>query len=156
MKTNLNFKVDSPTKHGRIYPRNLLENEFQRKIEKNKLLISKESDVCLKNIIGVVKDSSIFEDGSIKIEYDLLSQFKDLEKLELLLTINGIGDMVKEGNFYKVTELEINNLFFTPAVPKFIECEKCKNDFTLCKNFKDEECERKKLIKNNYLKIIYS
>ena len=55
-----------------------------------------------------------------------------------------------------VTELEITNLFFPPAMLKFIKCEKCKNDFSLCDNFNNAECERKKLIKNNYLKIIYS
>jgi hypothetical protein len=44
MKTNLNFKIDTPPKNGRIYPRNLLEGELKRKIEKNNLLISKESE----------------------------------------------------------------------------------------------------------------
>ena len=156
MKTNLNFKVDTPTKNDRIYPRNLLENELKRKIENNNLLISKESESYLHNAIGVVNDSSIFEDGSIEIEYDLLSNFKDLEKLELLLTTNGIGNVVNEGAVDIVTELEISNLFFPPALLKFIKCEKCKNDFSLCDNFNNAECERKKLIKNNYLKIIYS
>jgi hypothetical protein len=156
MKTNLNFKVDTPTKNGRIYPRNLLEGELKRKIEKNNLLISKESESYLHNAIGVVKDSSILEDGSIKIEYDLLSQFKDLEKLELLLTTNGIGNVVREGAIDIVTELEISNLFFLPALQKFIKCEKCKNDFSLCENLNNAECKRKKLIKKNYLKIIYS
>jgi hypothetical protein len=28
MQTNLNFKVDTPTKNVRIYPRNLLETEL--------------------------------------------------------------------------------------------------------------------------------
>ena len=156
MKTNLNFKVDTPTKNRRIYPRNLLEGELKRKIEKNNLLISKESESCLHNAIGIAKDSSILEDGSIEIEYDLLSKFKDLEKLELLLTTNGIGNGVREGNIYMVTELEITNLFFPPAMLKFIKCEKCKNDFSLCENLNDAECERKKLIKKNYLKIVYS
>jgi hypothetical protein len=156
MKTNLNFKVDTPTKNGRIYPRNLLEGELKRKIENNNLLISKESESYLHNAIGVVSDSSIFEDGSIEIEYDLLSNFKDLEKLELLLTTNGIGNVVNEGAVDLVTELEISNLFFPPALLKFIKCEKCKNDFSLCDNFNNAECERKKLIKKNYLKIIYS
>ena len=156
MKTNLNFKVDTPTKNGRIYPRNLLEGELKRKIENNNLLISKESESYLHNAIGVVNDSSIFEDGSIEIEYDLLSNFKDLEKLELLLTTNGIGNVVNEGAVIIVTELEISNLFFPPALLKFIKCEKCKNDFSLCDNFNNAECERKKLIKKNYLKIIYS
>ena len=156
MKTNLNFKVDTPTKNGRIYPRNLLEGELKRKIENNNLLISKESESYLHNAIGVVNDSSILKDGSIEIEYDLLSNFKDLEKLELLLTTNGIGNVVNEGAFVIVTELEISNLFFPPALLKFIKCEKCKNDFSLCDNFNNAECERKKLIKKNYLKIIYS
>jgi hypothetical protein len=156
MKTNLNFKVDTPTKNGRIYPRNLLEGELKRKIENNNLLISKESESYLHNAIGVVNDSSIFEDGSIEIEYDLLSNFKDIEKLELLLTTNGIGNVVNEGAVDIVTELEISNLFFPPALLKFIKCEKCKNDFSLCDNFNNAECERKKLIKKNYLKIIYS
>ena len=156
MKTNLNFKVDTPTKNDRIYPRNLLESELKRKIENNNLLISKESESSFHNAIGVVKDSSILEDGSIKIEYDLLSKFKDLEKLELLLTTNGIGNGVREGDIYMVTELEITNLFFPPAMLKFIKCEKCKNDFSLCENLNDAECERKKLIKKKYLKIIYS
>ena len=156
MKTNLNFKVDTPTKNGRIYPRNLLKDELKRKIENNNLLISKESESYLHNAIGVVNDSSILEDGSIVIEYDLLFNFKDLEKLELPLTTNGIGNVVNEGAVDIVTELEISNLFFPPALPKFIKCEKCKNDFSLCKNFNDSECERKKLIKENYLKIIYS
>ena len=156
MKTNLNFKVDTPTKNGRIYPRNLLEGELKRKIENNNLLISKESESYLHNAIGVVNDSSIIEDGSIEIEYDLLSNFKDLEKLELVLTTNGIGNVVNEGAVDVVTELEISNLFFPPALLKFIKCEKCKNDFSLCDNFNNAECERKKLIKNNYLKIIYS
>ena len=96
MKTNLNFKVDTPTKNGRIYPRNLLEGELKRKIENNNLLISKESESYLHNAIGVVNDSSILEDGSIEIEYDLLYKFKDLEKLELLLTTNGIGNVVND------------------------------------------------------------
>ena len=156
MKTNLNFKVDTPTKNNRIYPRNLLEGELKRKIENNNLLISKESESYLHNAIGVVNDSSILEDGSIVIEYDLLSNFKDLEKLELPLTTNGIGNVVNEGAVDIVTELEISNLFFPPALLKFIECEKCKNDFSLCDNFNNTECERKKLIKKNYLKIIYS
>ena len=156
MKTNLNFKVDTPTKNGRIYPRNILENELKRKIEKNNLIISKESESYFHNAIGVVKDSSILEDGSIKIEYDLLSKFKDLEKLELLLTTNGIGNGVREGDIYMVTELEITNLFFPPAMLKFIKCEKCRNDFLLCENFNDAKCERKKLIKKKYLNIIYS
>jgi hypothetical protein len=156
MKTNLNFKVDTLTKNGRIYPRNLLEGELKKKIEKNNLLISKESESYLHNAIGVVKDSSILEDGSIEVEYDLLSQFKDLEKLELLLTTNGIGNGIREGDVYRVTELEITNLFFPPAMLKFIKCEKCKNDFSLCENLNNSECERKKLIKKNYLKIIYS
>ena len=156
MKTNLNFKVDTPTKNGRIYPRNLLEGELKRKIENNNLLISKESESYLHNAIGVVNDSSVLEDGSIEIEYDLLSNFKDIEKLELPLTTNGIGNVVNEGGVDIVTELEISNLFFPPALLKFIECEKCKNDFSLCDNFNNAECERKKLIKKNYLKIIYS
>jgi hypothetical protein len=156
MKTNLNFKVDTPTKNGRIYPRNLLEGELKRKIENNNLLISKESESYLHNAIGVVKDSSILEDGSIEIEYDLLSNFKDIEKLELLLTTNGIGNVVREGAVDIITELEISNLFFPPALLKFIKCEKCKNDFSLCENLNDGECERKKIIKNNYLKTIYS
>ena len=156
MKTNLNFKVDTPTKYGRIYPRNLLEGELKRKIENNNLLISKESESFLHNAIGVVNDSSILEDGSIEVEYDLLSNFKDLEKLELPLTTNGIGNVVNEGAVDIVTELEISNLFFLPAPLKFIKCEKCKNDFSLCDNFNDAECERKKLIKKNYLKIVYS
>ena len=156
MKTNLNFKVDTPTKNGRIYPRNLLESELKRKIENNNLLISKESESYLHNAIGIVKDSTILEDGSIEIEYDLLSNFKDIEKLELLLTTNGIGNVIREGAVDIVTELEISNLFFPPALLKFIKCEKCKNDFSLCKNFNDAECERKKLIKKKYLKIIYS
>jgi len=156
MKTNLNFKVDTPTKNGRIYPRNLLESELKRKIENNNLLISKESESYLHNAIGVVKDSSILEDGSIVIEYDLLSNFKDIEKLELLLTTNGIGNVVREGAVDIITELEISNLFFPPALLKFIKCEKCKNDFSLCENLNDGECERKKIIKNNYLKTIYS
>jgi hypothetical protein len=156
MKTNLNFKVDTPTKNGRIYPRNLLEGELKRKIENNNLLISKKSESYLHNAIGVVNDSSILEDGSIEIEYDLLSNFKDIEKLELLLTTNGIGNVVNEGAVDIVTELEISNLFFPPALLKFIKCEKCKNDFSLCDNFNNAECERKKLIKKNYLKIIYS
>jgi hypothetical protein len=156
MKTNLNFKVDTPTKNGRIYPRNLLEGELKRKIENNNLLISKESESYLHNAIGVVKDSSILEDGSIEIEYDLLSNFKDIEKLELLLTTNGIGNVVREGAVDIITELEISNLFFPPALLKFIKCEKCKNDFSLCENLNEGECERKKIIKNNYLKTIYS
>jgi hypothetical protein len=156
MKTNLNFKVDTPTKNDRIYPRNLLESELKRKIENNNLLISKESESFLHNAIGVVNDSSILEDGSIEIEYDLLYKFKDLEKLELLLTTNGIGNGVREGDIYMVTELEITNLFFPPAMLKFIKCEKCKNDFSLCENFNDAKCKRKKLIKKKYLKIIYS
>ena len=110
MKTNLNFKVDTPTKNGRIYPRNLLEGELKRKIENNNLLISKESESYLHNAIGVVKDSSILEDGSIVIEYDLLSNFKDLEKLELPLTTNGIGNLVSEGAVDIVTELEISKI----------------------------------------------
>ena len=155
MKTNLNFKVDTPTKNDRIYPRNLLESELKRKIENNNLLISKESESFLHNDIGVVNDSSILEDGSIEIEYDLLYKFKDLEKLELLLTTNGIGNGIREGDIYMVTELEITNLFFPPAMLEFIKCEKCKNDFSLCENLNDAECERKKLIKKKYLKIIY-
>jgi uncharacterized protein YkvS len=156
MKTNLNFKVDTPTKNGRIYPRKLLEDELKRKIKKNNLIISKESQSYPHNVIGIVKKSLILEDGSIMIDYDLLSQFKDLEKLELLLSTNGIGNVAKEGAAEIVTELEISNLFFPPALPKFIKCEKCKNYFSLCENFNDAECERKKIIQENYIKIIYS
>jgi len=54
------------------------------------------------------------------------------------------------------TKLAINNLFFPPALKAYIKCEKCKNDFSLCNNFNEEECERKKLIQQNYTRIIYS
>ena len=79
-----------------------------------------------------------------------------MEKLGLLLTANSIGDRVKDGKFYRITELTINNLFFPPALKGYITCEKCKNDFLLCNNFNEEKCERKKLIRQKYTKIIYS
>ena len=156
METYLNFKVDRPDHNGQIYPRKLLENELKRKTSKIILFITKDVELNHSNIIGIVKESSIFADGTIKIEYDLFPEFKDLEKLGLLLTTNGIGDMVKDGKFYRTTGLVINNLFFPPALKGYIKCEKCKNVFSLCNNFNEEECERKKLIQQNYTKIIYS
>ncbi len=156
METTLNFKVDRPDDNGQIYPRKLLENELKRKTSKKILFITKDVELNPSNIIGIVKESSIFADGTIKIDYDLFPQFKDLEKLGLLLTTNGTGDMVKDGKFYRTTGLVINNLFFPPALNGYIKCEKCKNDFSLCNNFNEEECERKKLIQQNYTKIIYS
>ena len=156
METNLNFKFNLPDNNAQIYPRNLLEDELKRKISENILFITMDVDLNHSNIIGIVKDSSILKDGTVKIEYDLFPQFKNLGKLGLLLTANGIGDRVKDGKFYRITELTINNLFFPPALKGYIFCEKCKNDFSLCSNFNEEECERKKLIQQNYTKIIYS
>jgi hypothetical protein len=156
LETTLNFKVDRPDDNGQIYPRKLLENELKRKTSKKILFITKDVELHHSNIIGIVKESSIFADGTIKIDYDLFPQFKDLEKLGLLLTTNGTGDMVKDGKFYRTTGLAINNLFFPPALKKYIKCEKCKNDFSLSNNFNEEECEKKKLIQQNYTKTIYS
>jgi hypothetical protein len=85
----------------------LLENELKRKISENILFITMDVDLNHSNIIGIVKDSSILKDGTVKIEYDLFPQFKDLGKLGLLLTANGIGDRVKDGKFYRITELTI-------------------------------------------------
>ena len=122
METNLNFEFDKPCDNAQIYPRKLLENELKRRTSENILFITKDVDLNPSNIIGVVKEISILENGTVNIVYELFPQFKNLEKLGLLLTSNSIGHMIKDGEFYRITELEINNLFFPPALKDYTKC----------------------------------
>ena len=159
MKTNLNFKVDTVVK-GIIYPRELIEEELKKKIESKNLFVTKDSyylfNRCrrVSNVIGLVKGFSIDEDGLVCVDFDLLPELSKLEKCSLPLTVSCEGRLKRCGIYSRVSCFRLVNMFFPPALSGFTECEKCNTDFSVCENYNEGECLRKKRIKQSYMKIV--
>jgi len=94
MKVKLNFKVDTPTVNGHIYPKEVLKKAFDEKFSKNDVFVLDRHNPChtydgkinLDNVIAVAKKYEILSNSEILIDIKPLKEDIDFE-----ITTSGFG-----------------------------------------------------------------
>lgn len=89
MKVKLNFKVDTPTVNGHIYPKEVLKKAFDEKLSKNDVFVldrHTEEKIDLNNVVAVAKKYKILSNSEILIDIKPLKEDIDFE-----ITTSGFG-----------------------------------------------------------------
>jgi hypothetical protein len=123
-KVNLRFFTDKPAKYEIIYTRELLKDSFDKAIEKTLYIVRNYNDIInndgavnCNDIIGIVKNYQIHENGKVEFEVQptiITEPFDGYFQLEV------IGTGLVDYNNY-VTEFDLIALFVSEDVNYLME-----------------------------------
>ena len=81
MKIKLNFKCGEVTENGNVYTKEAVKNGFDKALEKNNIPVSFGSDKNPNNMVGLINDQEIKENGEITVSAeptkDILKSLND-------------------------------------------------------------------------------
>jgi hypothetical protein len=96
MKVKLNFKVDTPTVNGHIYPRDVLKKAFDERFSKGNVFVTSDGsfEIDFHKIIGEAESYEIKPNNDIIINLKLLNlKNKIIDKSKFELTSSGMGNL---------------------------------------------------------------
>jgi hypothetical protein len=93
MKVKFNFKADTPTANGYIYPKEVLKKALDERISKGNFFVYQSESLNIENIFAEVKSYKIKPTSEILVDVKLLDTpiAKQFENEKIELTTFGVG-----------------------------------------------------------------